>query len=110
MEFLNYNKEYFRGGLTYGWIRCFFQRSVKLAQTTMISPNELPRLQIPHQYLNQYIELIRKYVPFVPVDLTDNLDKIGLSDWQDSKPKSVLVPTNLGDSIVHYPINHQIRH
>jgi hypothetical protein len=40
------------------------------------------------------IDLIKKRVPFVPAELMHNLDKVGLSDWEDSKPKPVLVPAD----------------
>jgi hypothetical protein len=34
-----------------------------------------------------------------------NLDETGLSDWEDSKPKPVAVPTTLGDAMIHSPVN-----
>jgi hypothetical protein len=39
-----------------------------------------------------------------------NLDETGLSDWKDSKPKPVLVPTDLADSMIHYPGNSPMRY
>jgi hypothetical protein len=76
----------------------------------IIASGDLPRWQVPRQYLNQYIELIRNYVSLVPAELIYNLDETSLSDWEDSRPRLVLVPTDLGDSMVHYPVNCQIRH
>jgi hypothetical protein len=39
-----------------------------------------------------------------------NLDEAGLSDWEDSKPKPFLIPMIRGDTMIHYPVNRQIRH
>jgi hypothetical protein len=54
--------------------------------------------------------LVQKHVPLVPAELISNLDETGLSDWEHSKPKPVLVPTGLSDSTIHYPVNRQIWH
>jgi hypothetical protein len=55
------------------------------------------------------IDLTKKLVPLVPAELIFNMDEISLSDWEDSTSKPVLVPTDLGDSMIHYPVNRQIR-
>jgi hypothetical protein len=68
------------------------------------------RLQIPQQYLNQCIELIKKWIPLVPAELLFNLDETGLFELEDSRPKPIPVPTDLGDSMIHYPVNRQIKH
>jgi hypothetical protein len=77
---------------------------------TPLALGELPRLQVPRQYLNQYIGLIKNWVSLIPVELIYNLGETGLSGWEDSKPKPVLVSTTLGDAMIHYPVNRQIRH
>jgi hypothetical protein len=33
-----------------------------------------------------------------------NLDETGLSHWEDSESKLGSVPTDLGDSMIHYPV------
>jgi hypothetical protein len=57
----------------------------------------MPRLQVPGRQLDLSIDLNKKWVPLVPAELIFNLDETGLSDWEDSSSKPVLVPTNLGD-------------
>jgi hypothetical protein len=39
-----------------------------------------------------------------------NLSETSLSDWKDSKPKPVLVPTDFADSMIQDPVNRQSRH
>jgi hypothetical protein len=38
------------------------------------------------------------------------MDKTRLSDWEESKPRPALVPTDLGDSNIHHPVNRPIRY
>jgi hypothetical protein len=76
----------------------------------IVALGELPRLQVPRQYLNQYIELMTKYVQLIPAELIYNLDETSLSDWKDSRPKPILVPMDLRDSMVHDSVNRQIQH
>jgi hypothetical protein len=42
--------------------------------------------------LDRYLALIKSWVPFVPAELIFNLDETGLSDWEEKKPKPVLIP------------------
>jgi hypothetical protein len=79
------------------------------SRKTIVAPGEFPRLQVPRQYLNQYISLIKNWDSLIPAELIYNLDETGLSDWEDSKPDPILVPTTLGDTMIHYPVNRQIR-
>jgi hypothetical protein len=81
MELLNCIEEYYPVNLTYGWIRCLLQRRAQLVQKTIVAPSELPRLQVPRQYLNQYIDLIRKYVPLILAELI-YAPRIYLRSWQ----------------------------
>jgi hypothetical protein len=81
-----------------------------LREKTIVAPGELPRLQVPHQDLNQYISLIKNGVSLIPAELIYNFDETDLSDWEDSKPKPTLIPTTPRDAMTHYPVNRQIRH
>jgi hypothetical protein len=37
----------------------------------------------------------------MPAELIINLDKIGVWDWEDSKPKFVVIPAILGGTLIH---------
>jgi hypothetical protein len=76
------------------------------------APGELSRLQVLRRHLDQYIDLITKRVPFVPAELIFDLDETAFSNWEDSTAKPVLIPTNLGEPMIYYPVNvnRQIRH
>jgi hypothetical protein len=60
--------------------------------------------------LERYLPLIKVWVPLVPADLLFNFDETGLSDWEERKPKPVLIPTTTGDSQLHYPVDRGIHH
>jgi hypothetical protein len=46
----------------------------------------------------------------VPTELMFNIDESGFNDWEERKPKGVLIPTRLRESTLHYPVNKSIRH
>jgi hypothetical protein len=60
--------------------------------------------------LERYLALIKVYVPHVPPGVLFNLDETGLSDWEERKPKPVLMPTTTEDSPFYDPVDRAIRH
>jgi hypothetical protein len=68
------------------------------------------RLEVPDEYLDQYIRLITEYAPLVPTELLFNIDESGFSDWEEHKPKCVLIPTEARETTLHYPASWKIRH
>jgi hypothetical protein len=73
-------------------------------------PQEQLRLWIPGEYLNDYISLIKKYVPLVSAELTLNSDETCFSDWEERKTKSVIIPFHASSSTLHCPIHRAIRY
>jgi hypothetical protein len=65
-EVLNFVETEFRKPLTHGWLEYFLKQHSEDIRKAVLAPQELPRLQIPHCYLDQYIILIKAWVPFVP--------------------------------------------
>jgi hypothetical protein len=94
-ELLKFIETRFRKILTYGWVKSFLHRRAQNVNQVVVSPQELPQLQIPRRYLNEYIALIQKYLPIVPAELIFNLDETGLSNWEERKRKLVLIPAEL---------------
>jgi hypothetical protein len=89
-ELINYIEANFRTSFTYGWIYCFLQRRADEVRKAIVTPGELPRFQVPRQYLDHCINPIKKLVSFVPAELIFNLDETRLSDCEGSKLKPVL--------------------
>jgi hypothetical protein len=65
---------------------------------------------VPHEHLDQYIILIKEYVPLVPTELLFNIDESGFSDYEECKPNCVLIPTEIRETTIHYPVSRKIRH
>jgi hypothetical protein len=49
-------------------------------------------------------------VPLVLTELLFNTDENGFSDWEERKPKCVLIPTEARETILHYSVSRKIRH
>jgi hypothetical protein len=96
--------------LTYGWVTMFLVRQADRVCGAVVSPQEKPRLEIPRKLLDHYLALIKEYIPLVSTELMFDIDKSGFSDWEERKPKGVLIPTRLRESTLHCPVNRNIRH
>lgn len=109
-ELLSFVENNFRKTLTYGWLASFLERWADHIARVVVSPQEQLRLQVPRQFLDQYIAMIKAYVPLVPAELIFNLDETGLSDWEERKAKQVIVPQHAKHTALHYPVDRTIRH
>jgi hypothetical protein len=68
------------------------------------------RLEVPHEYLDQYLRLIKEYIPLVPTDLLFNIDESCFSDWEERKPKYVLISTEARETALHSHASRKTRH
>jgi hypothetical protein len=59
--------------------------------------------------LDRYTKLIQEYVPLVPTELLFNTDESGFGDWEERKPKSILIPLDALATTLHCPTNGKIR-
>ena len=109
-QMLKFVESEFHIVLSYDWANTFLDRhSDKICKSTVF-PQEEPRLQVPRSYLEQYIELLKQIVPLVPAELIFNMDECGNSDWEDKKPKNVIIPKILKDHRLHFPIRRSLKH
>jgi hypothetical protein len=74
------------------------------------SPQEEPRLQVPQIFLEETIISMHETLQSYPVDLLFNLDEIGISDWEDRKPKKVVVPIIVAAHNIHHQISRNVKH
>jgi hypothetical protein len=56
-------------------------------------PQENPRLEIPRILWDEIVRYLREYVKRMNAELVFNFDEAGISEWEDQKPKKVLVQT-----------------
>jgi hypothetical protein len=56
------------------------------------SPQQETRLQVPRVFLEETIRMMHETIQGRPSELVFNLDEVGISDWEDRKPKKAVVP------------------
>jgi hypothetical protein len=56
------------------------QRHADIVCSKTLAPQENPRLQVPKQFLDDYVKLIKEYVPLVPTELILNIDECNFND------------------------------
>jgi hypothetical protein len=61
-------------------------------------------------YLDRSLALIKSWVLHVPAELFFNLDETDSSDWEEMKPKPVLIPTTVENADLSHPVDREIRH
>jgi hypothetical protein len=73
-------------------------------------PQETPRLEVPRCFLDETIHCITQFVQGRPLELVFNLDEIGISEWEDRKPKKVIVPLSARGQTIHHKTNRALKH
>jgi hypothetical protein len=73
-EILSFNEEHFQKTVTYGWLASFLERWEGIVIRTTVVPQGQLRPRISREYLNNYISLVKEYVPLVLAELIFNLD------------------------------------
>jgi hypothetical protein len=96
--------------LTSQWPGSFLKAHGDLICQCGVPPRENLRFEIPYEYLDGYIMIIKEYVPLVPTELLLNIDESGCSDGEKRKPKHILLPREVRETILHYPTTRKIRH
>ena len=109
-QILKYVEKNFNKSLTYGWLNTFISRHQNSIKKTVVSAQEDLRLTVPRIYLKEYLDLVEVLIKITLAELIYNIDESGLSDWEERKPKTVLVPTEIDTGDLHYPVNRGIRH
>jgi hypothetical protein len=109
-DVLSFIETNFQKCLNYQWMASFLKKHANLICRSVVRPQENARLEVPHEYLDQYIRLVKEYVPLVPTKLLFNIDESGFSDWEERKPKCVRIPTEARETTLHYPASRKIRH
>jgi hypothetical protein len=109
-DVLNFVESEFGKCLTHRWLHYFLERNASRVCRSVVSPQEQTRLQVPRLFLEQYIKIIKEWIPLVPAELIFNIDECGFSDWEERKAKPVLIPSRVRNATLHYPIDRRIRH
>jgi hypothetical protein len=96
--------------VTRGWVNSFICRHAEALCKVKSSPQEADRLEIPRCFLDETLSCLATVVQGRPTELVFNLDEVGISDWEDRKTKSVLVPRSMADQAVHHKVSRKLKH
>jgi hypothetical protein len=107
---LSFIETNFQKCLSHQWMASFSKKHANLICRSVIRPQVNMRLKVSHDHLDQYIRLITEYVPLVLTELLLNIDGSGFSDWEERKPKCILIPTEAREMTLHYTVSRKIRH
>jgi hypothetical protein len=100
----------FEKSATTGWLHEFLHRHQDRICERNGDSQEDDRMQIPREFLDRYIGFLHDYVEGKVADLVFNLDECGASDFEDKKAFKTIVPSNVGNSTILYPIQRKWRH
>jgi hypothetical protein len=97
-------------GASHGWVDSFISgRFAELTQARS-SPQEEPCLQVPRIFLEDTICRVHETLEHCPADLVFNPDDFGISDWEDRKPRRVLVPVILETHNIQHRVSRNVKH
>jgi hypothetical protein len=77
------------------WVNSFIGRHIGDLCFAKSSPQESQRLEIPRCFLEQTLACISQFVQDRPTELVFNLDEVGISEWEDRKPKKAIVSISM---------------
>jgi hypothetical protein len=93
-----------------GWVDSFILHPSAELKEKKSSRQEKPRLQVPRIFLGETIRSMHEAFHSCPADLVINLDEVGISDWEDRKPKKFVVPITLAAHDIHDRISRNVKH
>jgi hypothetical protein len=73
-------------------------------------PQENQRLEVNRVFLGAAIEGIRTHVQNACAELVFNLDKIGISEWEDRVERKMIVPSVMREQKIFYGIHRGLKH
>jgi hypothetical protein len=109
-ELLLFAKEKFNETLTKGWVHAFLYRHRDEIHLCRSLPQEDTRLVIPREYLERHIQTMKDLIHGKASELFFNLDEVGSADWEDRKPKKVIVPIAVPEEDVYHPVSRKYKH
>jgi hypothetical protein len=74
------------------------------------SPSEVPRLHVPHVFLDQTVRSMHEAVQGRPAHLVFNLDEVGISDGEDGQRKKMVVPRTAVLHSIHHRFSRSVKH
>jgi transposase len=109
-EIKNYCTTQVKVLLTRGWVNSFVLRHSDQIFKTKSTSQEQQCLQVPRMFLERTVQDLKEHVQKYVAELVFNLDEVGLSDWEDPRPKTVIVPATMRGQTIHHDISRTVKH
>jgi hypothetical protein len=109
-DVLTYVTTHYNFPVTLGWVNSFLLRNSERFCQMKSVPQETPRLEVPRCFLDETSQCITQFVQGRPNELVFNLDAVGVSEWEDRKPKKVIVPLSARGQTIHHKTNRALKH
>jgi hypothetical protein len=109
MQVVEFIREKYDQFLTKGWLHAFIGRNLDTLQICHYLPQEDTRLTVLREQLEDHIENMKSIVVEKFAEFVFNLDEVGSSDWEDRKPRKVIVPRTVSPGDVYHPVSRRYR-
>jgi hypothetical protein len=96
--------------ITRGWVNSFVRRHSDQIFKTKSTPQEQQSLQVPRTFPKKTVQNLKEHVQGCVTELVFNLDKVSISDWEDRKTKTIVVPATMRGQTIHREISRTVKH
>jgi hypothetical protein len=91
------------------WVNYFILRHRDDPREVTSVPQKYPRLEVPWEFLDETTRDLREYIHGMKVELAFNLDKMGMSEWEDRKEKKGNVPMRTDGQMIHHGASRSVK-
>jgi hypothetical protein len=109
-EIKDYCTAQLKVSITRGWVNSFVLRHSDQIFKTKSTPQEQQRLQVPRMFLERIVQDLKEHVQRCVVELVFNFDEVGISDWENRKTKTVIVPATMCGQTIPHEIPRIVKH
>jgi hypothetical protein len=109
-EIKDYDTSQVKASIARGWVKSLLRRHPDQIIQTKSVPQEQQHLQVPRVFLDDTVQNLNKCVQECVDELVFNLDEVRISDWEDRKTRTVLVPATMRGQTIHHEISRAVKH
>jgi hypothetical protein len=91
-------------------VNSFILRHQDDLSETKSTSQEDTRLEVPCAFLDETIRCLREHVHGMKGELVFNLNEVDMSEWENRKPKKVIVPKMIAGETIHHCVSRAVKH
>jgi hypothetical protein len=109
-EIMDYCTSQFKVKSIRGLVNPFVLRHSDGLIQTKTGSQEGQRSQVPGAFLERTIQDLHEYVQGCVAELVFNFSEDGISDWEDRKTKTAIVPAAMLGRTIHHGVSRNVKH